>query len=252
MHAEDFMIETRASRRAARRMILGGRFRPEPTVPLSVRVRREREAARPGDRFPNLGYVRAMTDRDEVPTASRLVGLIGKKRAGKDTFAKGLLERGFERFAFADPLKEAALSLDPLIGRVPLPGTLAPIEDVRLSAYVEAVGWEAAKEVPEIRRTLQRFGVGIRALDEGFWVRPLGRALEASSAPLVVTDVRFPNEADEIRRLGGRLVRIIRPGQESTDAHESETALDGYEADLDVLNVGDAEALIRTARALPL
>ena len=231
-----------------------------------ARNRRRREADfRETDAFPDVAYVRAMTGRDVVarqawhPEPSpealpALIGVTGKKRAGKDTFAKGLLERGFQRFAFADPLKEAALALDPLI---PFEADERYLADEfgwdpreRLSAVVARLGWERAKEIREVRRTLQRFGVGIRALDEDFWVRPLRAALETAEAPLVVTDVRFPNEAEEIHRLGGMLLRIVRPDLESTDTHPSETALDGYPVDVEVLNDNGPEALTDLARTV--
>ena len=47
------------------------------------------------------------------------VALMGRAGAGKDTVASILTEhRGYARVAFADPLKEMALAVDPIIGRV--------------------------------------------------------------------------------------------------------------------------------------
>ena len=48
-------------------------------------------------------------------------------------------------------------------------------------------------------------------------------------APVVVTDVRFPNEADWLRGLGGTVVEVFRPDELSPDLlgsnakHDSET-----------------------------
>lgn len=208
------------------------------------------EAFRPGDRFPDVGYVRGFLGREVyapvVPLhpLPRLIGLSGKKRSGKDTFAAGLVERGATRVAFADPLKEAALALDPLVGRPAYPNVLAPQSDVRLSTYVGALGWERAKEHPEVRRLLQNYGVAIREIDPEFWVRAGMTKAASIDDPVVVTDVRFPNEADKIRELGGHVVRIVRPGFESAPgAHECETALDGYVADLTFVNDSTIEDL---------
>ena len=44
----------------------------------------------------------------------------------------------------------------------------------------------------------------------------------------IITDVRFPNEADKILSLSGTLIRLERPGTDSGSTHESETALDNY------------------------
>lgn len=180
-----------------------------------------------------------------------IIGLIGKKRSGKDTFAHAL--PGYTRVAFADPLRQAALALDPFVGRPALPGRLAPQADVRLSDVVDAIGWEAAKDyVPEVRRILQRFGTeSIRAIDPEFWIRAGVQTIQATDGPVVVTDVRYPNEADAIAALGGSLIRITRPGFTSEgDPHPSESALDGYRVNFTIANDGTVEALQGRARAV--
>jgi hypothetical protein len=181
-----------------------------------------------------------------------LVGLIGKKRSGKDTFAAPLVaEFGFHRVAFADPLREAALRLDPLVGPCSLPGDPAPRHRY-LSEVIRAIGWEAAKDtVPGARRTLERLGTdAIREIDPDFWIRQALGAIDGRHAPVVVTDVRFPNEADAIRERGGYLVRITRPGFEDAQQHKTETALDDYPDDLHVVNDDTIEHLEIVARSI--
>lgn len=180
-----------------------------------------------------------------------VVGLIGKKRSGKDTFAEPLLAAGFDRVAFADPLKAAAYALDPLVGPAALPGDLVAAHH-RLSTVVDALGWEKAKDlVPEVRRTLQRLGTeAIRALDETFWVRAARESILALDGPVVVTDVRMVNEADLIRELGGTIVRVVRPGQDDGDGHTSESALAHYREDLRVVNDSSIEDLHSIARGV--
>lgn len=179
-----------------------------------------------------------------------LIGLSGKKRAGKDTLAERLVTRhGFQRVSFADSLRDAALSLDPLI----LTGAEVGLMPLRLTQVVGNLGWERAKSVPEVRRTLQRLGVAIRELDTGFWVHAAARTIEAAlgeGRPVVVTDVRFPNEAEYIRHKGGVLVRVERPGLHPVDAHESETALDEWEFDCLVVNDGTLDELRERASHL--
>ena len=182
-----------------------------------------------------------------------LVGMIGRKRAGTDTFAGVLTtEAAFSRVAFADPLRDVALELDPIVGRPSLPGELAPNRDVRLREVIDALGWERAKDyVPEVRQTaLQGLGQAIRTLDPDFWLRiALGR-IEAAPGAVVVTDVRLPNEADAIVAQGGVLVRVVRPGQvDDGDTHTTETALDDYDVDYEVLNDGTLSDLEGRARA---
>ncbi len=167
--------------------------------------------------------------------ATTLIGLMGKKRAGKDTFAERLVSHhDYTRVAFADLVREAALALDPIVGHVWEGST----GEVRLSALVSRLGWDRAKEIPEVRRTLQRLGSeSIRSLDPDFWVRAGMARVDAIDGPVVITDVRFPNEHDAVSTRLGTLVRISRPGQADVgDQHASEVALDTWEADVEVVN----------------
>lgn len=176
-----------------------------------------------------------------------IVGLTGKKRAGKDTVANVLVEEfGFERVAFADVMKDAALALDPLI-----PDGLFLS---RLSTIVREDGWERAKDRhKEVRRTLQRLGteLGRNLFGEDFWVERALAPLEPGYRDYVITDCRFPNEADAVRALsGGKIFRVLRPAIVSTDSHASEVAMDGYEVDAEILNETTIEALQQTTRSL--
>lgn len=186
-----------------------------------------------------------------------LIGLIGRKRAGKDTFAAVLTtEYGFHRLAFADPLRAAALRLDPIVGRPALPsdlgGQLVPSHDVRLSEVIEMIGWERAKDyVPEVRGILQRLGTdAIRTIDQDFWLRAATVPIDARTVPVIVTDCRFPNEAEAIAERGGVIVRIVRPGVTDDDPHPTETALDDYPEDIVVYNEGDVADLEASARGV--
>jgi dephospho-CoA kinase len=188
-----------------------------------------------------------------------LLGLIGRARTGKDTAARFLADFGFARYAFADPLREAALGLDPIVDARLVYGDpgrgddlgQASIVETRLSLAVRLLGWDAAKEAyPEVRRTLQRLGTeSVRALDETFWVRALAARLDAETGPAVVTDVRFPNEADLIRSRGGLIVRVTRPHAPATLAHSSESALDRYDDDVVLANTGSLDDFRATVRA---
>ncbi|MFI7069537.1 deoxynucleotide monophosphate kinase family protein [Micromonospora sediminicola] len=175
-----------------------------------------------------------------------LVGMMGRARAGKDTVAARLVERHrFKRFAFADALREAALIANPIVTPV---DTVAG--SVRLADVVAGAGWEAAKEHREVRRTLQQFGIGIRHLQPDFWVRVVMDEVDHYPGPVVITDVRFPNEAAAIKAAGGSLVRVIRPGQDESDQHISETALSDYSADFELLNDSDLHSLLNKVDAL--
>lgn len=167
-----------------------------------------------------------------------IIGLSGVAQAGKDTAGKILVERGFTRFAFADALKELYYNVDPLV---------TPYAHV--SEIVDAAGWEAAKTYPEVRRGLQRLGTegGRSVLGEDIWVIVLfDRMNRDGNSNFVITDMRFPNEAEAIERNDGWTVRVLRESAGlAGDAarHSSETALDGWSFDYVLDNNGSIEDL---------
>lgn len=188
--------------------------------------------------------------------ASRIIGVMGRKRHGKDTFAARLCnEHGFTRLAFADKLREAALKLDPIIEAEPGErwdygyggdsyASPCIASYTRLSDLVNSAGWERAKDTDEVRRTLQHMGVGVRDLDPDFWVRIVMEQAAEIPGPVVITDVRFPNEVAAVVTQAGFAVRVVNPRiPRPDDEHISETALDYYTPRLTVPNTGTIEDL---------
>jgi hypothetical protein len=172
-------------------------------------------------------------------------------RSGKDTIAARLVAQfQYTRGAFADPLRVMAYGQNPII-------TADGIGVKRLASVVDDFGWERAKEeFPEVRRTLQEIGQGVRTLDPDFWIRILLEKVDNAekwNLPLVVTDVRYRNEADALKARGFRLVRVTRPGNSSAEgplSHLSERDLDRYTPDAMVYNGGSLAELHQRADAL--
>ncbi|MFF1684497.1 MULTISPECIES: hypothetical protein [unclassified Streptomyces] len=179
------------------------------------------------------------------------IGIIGRARVGKDTAGQWLVDnRGYRRVAFADPLKEAALGLDPIIEQrrdIDEDGEEVAY-NVGLRWLVDDHGWEAAKDTfPEVRRILQELGASIRAIDPEFWLRAALTKVTAANeggVPCVITDVRYPNEAESLKRAGFRLVHINRPGVPRLD-HESERSLGWADAHVTVNNHRDLPHLYK-------
>ncbi len=178
-----------------------------------------------------------------------LIGLCGYAGVGKDTAAQVLLEEfSFQRIAFADPIKGALLALDPLV-----PGP----EDgqyCRLSEFAKDRSWSEIKEFPEVRRLMQSLGteVGRNLFDADLWVKLAERKLEStlSVGDVVVTDVRFPNEARLIRGYGGMLVRVERPEFGPINEHVSDRASERWTYDHKIDNDDDVSSLHRQIRQL--
>lgn len=181
-----------------------------------------------------------------MPDIVPIIGLIGAKRSGKDTAARLLVEKyGFQRVAFADALKAAALDMNPIVADGGL----------RLADLVASIGWEAAKSFPEVRRFLQECGVAMRKhTHRNIWTDVVRERLIAAryqDERIVVTDVRFPNETALIEEFGGCVIKIERPGLErdAADQHISERALDDFIPDIVIVNDSTIENLWRALDA---
>ena len=168
-----------------------------------------------------------------------IVGLSGWARSGKDTAADHVVEKyGYTKFSFAAPMKEAMYRLNPRITVNELPNTA-------LRVGIDVYGWEGLKErSPDVRGLLQRFGteVGREMFGEDFWVDYALNSIP-DGAKAVIADVRYPNEADAIRKLGGKVVRVRRNGVVAANEHPSESALNDYEFDVVLDNDRDIGAL---------
>lgn len=161
-----------------------------------------------------------------------IIGLSGYAQSGKDTAAEVLVEHfGFERRAFADPLKQSVVDLNPLVcgdGEVRAADVLyayKTFDAVKQSMYGD-----------EFRGLWQRQGTEVgRKLRPSLWVEAIFDSME-DGGKYVITDARFPNEADTIKAWGGALWRITREGVGPINDHASETSLDDYPWDLEIRN----------------
>ncbi len=155
-----------------------------------------------------------------------IVGVTGKRRAGKDTFAGVLVrEFGFRRVAFADALKA----------------------EVAVFLGLTAAELEVRKE--DFRATLQEAGQARRRMDPRYWIKRVS-AVVARHGYVVVPDVRYLNEAQWIHNRGGLIVRVAREipiGHNHLDTHSSETQQDRIDVDYDERHWSVAE-LERHAR----
>ena len=168
-----------------------------------------------------------------------IIGLSGYAQSGKDTVAKILVEEyGFTRIAFADKIKELLYEMNPRFN------------DRQLQQWVDLQGWDATKEIPEVRMMLQNLGVGARKIiGELVWVKLAIMRLD-SDKNYVVTDVRFTNEADWIKEVyGGHIWRVERPGVKPVNDHVSESELNAWNFDELIYNAGSLEDLAEIVRS---
>jgi hypothetical protein len=185
---------------------------------------------------PEWEQMSLFTDEElGIKKSYNIIGLTGYAQSGKDTLASILIDRyGYRRVAFADTIREFLYEINPMVACSPT-GYLKDL--------VNLVGWDKAKQEPQIRRLLQDLGVAARKLiDEDIWVTVALRNISPDDR-VVITDVRFENEASQISALGGQLWRVKRPGVDAVNAHVSETQMDGYQVDQIFLNNGTVDDL---------
>jgi hypothetical protein len=167
-----------------------------------------------------------------------IIGITGKARSGKDTLADYFVKRhGFRRIAFADPIKRAlcAMLRDP---------TLFDAE--RKEAQIPHLGVTPCRDPITPRLLAQTLGTewGRNIISPNLWVDLMMREAYLTGANrVVVTDVRFENEADLIRDLGGYIVHIERPGAATVRAHSSEAGVTLHEGDFRIINEYSLDAL---------
>lgn len=151
-----------------------------------------------------------------------VVGLTGKAGSGKDTAAQTLVNRGFCKIALADAVKRAAMDIYGYDT-----GALWGASEMRNCAAF-------AMGEPRARHVLQQLGTEFgRALRKDTWIVRLFQEMDTvisksgqtyyphsgvhpgwhlrTYTGFVVPDVRFNNEAEAIRKVGGIVLSIDRP-----------------------------------------
>lgn len=162
-----------------------------------------------------------------------IIGLSGYARSGKDTVAEFLIEEyDFKRVAFADTIRDILYAMNPSIG------------SQGLKEMVDNYGWDVAKANGEVRALLQTLGVSARTfMGDGVWISAAVRKMLDAETNYVIPDVRFTNEADMIKRIGGHVWRVNRPGVGPINDHVSENQLDNYKFNGEINNSGSLDGL---------
>ena len=161
-----------------------------------------------------------------------IVGITGAAGSGKDTLAEMIKNDGWERFAYADALKHICM-------------------DYLGLSYNDVYTQEGKLRYTEFwgvtnREILQK--VGTDAMRNGFcknvWIKIAELKLKdmlAAGKKVIVTDVRFDNEAELIEKLGGCVIKIVRNINhngltEKELAHDSEKGISNTLISFEIFN----------------
>ena len=141
---------------------------------------------------------------------SKIIGICGSIGSGKGTVADILVKNGYTKISFADRLKDGVASM------------FGWDRDLLEGNNTESREWrekpdnfwskEIGKEITP-RYVLQK--VGTECMREGLWdnlwVSLVKQEIETNKDKnYVIPDVRFPNEIECIRKLGGQVILVER------------------------------------------
>ncbi len=172
----------------------------------------------------------------------KIIGISGKLNSGKTTLANYIVnEYKYTKYSFADPLKKG----------------LMEIFGFEYDQVYTTKGKETLDKYWNItpRDTMQYFGTTIfrnninkliPEMNENFWVNRFKKNYKGEY--LVIDDVRFINEINIIKELGGIIIRINRNNElNKSNYHISEIILDNYnEFDLIIENNKNIDFLKKT------
>jgi len=177
----------------------------------------------------------------------QIIGITGRKFNGKDTIANHLRDRyDYQQIAFAEPLKESCRVLFGFNDEQ-LYGSLKETSDPN---------WYNLTP----RQVLQYMGTDImrnqmtnlsKEFEDKFWIKCVENKIkkilsENPNVCIVISDVRFPNEVEMIKKLGGTVIRVKRPNIENNNtfsAHASENMIDELPVDYELINDTTREEL---------
>jgi len=168
-----------------------------------------------------------------------IIGLHGKAGHGKDTAAAGL--QNFYQLSFAKPIKDASKILYNLTDEQ-LHGKLKEVPDKR---------WNISP-----REIMQQLGDLCRSSNPNFFIvlmrTRIEKALEQGIRNIVITDVRYANEAKLIKDMGGRIIKINRNVTTTQHtSHSSEKGIDDSNyIDFTIDNNGTIEQLIEKVKKI--
>ena len=177
-------------------------------------------------------------------TLIAITGLIG---SGKDTAAAVFLKNGFMRRSFAGPLKEIGM----LFGftNSQIYGTQEDKLEINKECGVSG------------RHFLQKFGTEIgrdylpkaipdmKMNDQTIWIRLMDiYCKQHPEQNIVITDLRFHDEAKMVKTRGGIIIKIDRPRPDKDTGehtlHASERDIPDIEADYTVVNDGTLDEFL--------
>lgn len=217
----------------------------------------------------------------------KVIALSGYKRSGKDTAAEVLIQNGYTRVAFADVLKDMAAEEygiprshfdDPAYKERPI--LSLPVEpkddftemvtkfmlkefrteggNMPLGYYIESgvlygvMGRHIEKVYWTPRALAILKGSVNRSVKSDYWVSKAIQAASEVDGPVVITDMRYKSEMQQLRYAFGDSLMTVRVNRfDSTESQDpSERDLDSASFDVILENKGSLEEFLNKVKGL--
>lgn len=167
---------------------------------------------------------------------SFIFGLCGNAGTGKDSAIEYLKSNPYSspilRMAFADPIREIGkifgFTKHQMSDRT-LKETVDPFWGFSPRTFMQKVGTEMFRDCLREDIWIKLLERRIKDLDNKFGIDP---------SMIFITDVRFPNEAEAIKNMGGYIIKIKREefSKSGENLHPSEKLIEQIPADLTIEN----------------
>ena len=173
-----------------------------------------------------------------------IIGLCGNKRAGKDSFADHLISKykTIQKYSFAGPLKKACQIMFCLSSEQ-IDGTLKETVDKRWGLSPRQIFQTFGTDL--IRNEYPKLvpGSKVEKIGSSFWVYRFqiwyeNWIKENPKKVLIITDIRFPDEFEVLKNMGGTIIKITRPSYSINDNHISEKNISKIDGDYHIINEG--------------
>ena len=157
--------------------------------------------------------------KDEINKMNKInktiIGLHGLAGSGKDTVADYIVKKyNYKKTSFATPLKIivsliSGWNYDFVDGK----------EDRQLRETLEHYKYNMT-----CRQMMQYIGTDLfrKQFNENIWINITKNYIDNHSENIIVTDCRFENEINLIKKMGGKIIIIKRNNINSVNKHESE------------------------------
>lgn len=164
-----------------------------------------------------------------------LIGLVAGKQSGKSTFADYLCKKySFTTQAFADPIKDGVKIMFDFSDEQ-MEGILKEVIDKRWGISPRQALQIIGTDI--FRKHLPDTVPGLSQIGDKFWLERFKIWYRKNKDKnVIVSDIRFPNEAKLIKDMGGMVVKIQRNGMKNNDQHISESLIDKIDSDAMIRN----------------